>query len=161
MNTTHDYGGIVDNQLRVYDHIGLFEKPLDEAPDEYDRLVDPYDASQDLAARARSYLQGNCAHCHVAAGGGNSRMILSHTTAPDEMFIFDVKPQHDQFGISGAAIVASGEPERSVLYHRVTTLGTGRMPPLASTVVDQRAAALLAQWIESQEPADKTIDNQP
>ncbi|MEZ6072215.1 MAG: PQQ-dependent sugar dehydrogenase [Pirellulales bacterium] len=161
MNREHDYDGVVDNQLRTLDHIGMFDKPLESPPETYARLVDPYDTANDVDARARSYLQGNCAHCHVMAGGGNSRMILSHATAPDEMFIFDVRPQHDRFGIDDAAIVASGRPDRSVLYHRVTTLGAGRMPPLASSVVDERAAAMLAEWIRSRQPAATTADNAP
>ena len=161
MNKLHDYGGVVDNQIRAYDHIGLFDAPLDVSPDESERLVDPYDTTVEVDARARSYLQGNCAHCHVMAGGGNSRMILSHATVPEEMFIFDVRPQHDRFGIADAAIVASGAPERSVLYHRMATLGTGRMPPLASVVVDERAVAMLAQWIRSHEPAEVNADNEP
>src|SRR5262249_9683881 len=43
-------------------------------PEKYRKLVDPYDARQDLNLRARSYLHANCAQCHVEAGGGNAQM---------------------------------------------------------------------------------------
>src|SRR5262249_42592737 len=75
MNKDHDYGGVVDNQLRTLDHIGVFRKsPGDLA--KKPRLVDPYDRKQSLEQRARSYLHANCAQCHVEAGGGNAQMEL-------------------------------------------------------------------------------------
>jgi hypothetical protein len=63
------------------------------------------------------------------------------------MKLFDVKPQHDTFEIADPKIVASGAPERSVLYHRITHRGPGQMPPLATSAVDERAALMLREWI--------------
>jgi len=120
---------------------------LPKAPDQYDRLADPYDASASLDRRARSYLHANCAQCHVEAGGGNSAFDLHIRTKPDRMKLFDVKPQHDTFGVEDPRIVASGSPDRSILLQRVTRRGTGQMPPLATSAVDERAAAMLREWI--------------
>jgi hypothetical protein len=53
-------------------------------PEKYRHLVDPYDATQDLTLRARSYLHANCAQCHVEAGGGNAQMELEFTTIPTD-----------------------------------------------------------------------------
>jgi glucose/arabinose dehydrogenase len=125
---------------------------LPRAPAEYDRLADPYDASADLGRRARSYLHSNCAQCHVEAGGGNSAFDLHIRTKPDQMKLFDVKPQHDTFDLGDPKIVASGAPERSVLYHRITHRGPGQMPPLATSAVDERAALMLREWISSLKP---------
>jgi putative heme-binding domain-containing protein len=63
-----------------------------------------------------------------------------------------IYPQHDTFGIERAMLVAPGEPDRSILYHRVNRRGPGQMPPLVTKVVDARAAELIRQWIESVEP---------
>lgn len=125
---------------------------LPKAPAEYDRLADPYDAAADLGRRARAYLHANCAQCHVEAGGGNSAIDLHIRSNPDRMKLFDVTPQHDAFGIADPKIVASGAPERSVLLQRISRRGQGQMPPVATSVVDDRAAAMLREWISSLKP---------
>jgi glucose/arabinose dehydrogenase len=139
----------LEKELR--DH-AEFTTQLPKRPDEYRQLPDPTDAKQPLNARARAYLHANCAHCHVEAGGGNSALDVEFTTAPDRMRIFDVKPQHDAFGITDARIIAPGTPDRSVLLQRLNRRGTGQMPPLASTMVDQKALELLREWITTYHP---------
>ncbi len=124
------------------------------APEQYRKLVDPYDAKQPLEARARSYLHANCAQCHVEAGGGNAQMELEFTTAPDKMRVFDVKPVHHTYGLPDARLVAPGSPERSVLLHRVGHRDAGYMPPLATSVVDRAAVAMLREWIEKMPVSD-------
>jgi hypothetical protein len=120
---------------------------LPKDPDEYPRLADPYDDKADLDARVRSYLQSNCAHCHVWAGGGNSAIDLHVNTPLDKMRLVREEPLHDRFGVRDALLVAPGAPERSILYHRVSRRGAGQMPPLASGLVDEKAKRLLAEWI--------------
>jgi mono/diheme cytochrome c family protein len=117
-------------------------------PKEYGKLADPDDATADLGSRARAYLHANCAQCHVEAGGGNSAIDLHINTKEDRMRLMDVKPVHDALGIADARLVAAGAPDRSILYQRVTRRGPGQMPPLATRVVDERAAVLLREWIE-------------
>jgi glucose/arabinose dehydrogenase len=116
-------------------------------PSHYPALPDPADRGQSLERRARSYLHANCAQCHVLAGGGNSFIDLHFKTDLADTKLIDVKPGHDAFGLPEAMIVRRGKPDSSVLYHRVTKLGTGRMPPLSSGVVDPLARELLAEWI--------------
>ena len=118
------------------------------APDE-PKLVDPYDKSQDLTARVRSYLHSNCSQCHVEAGGGNAAMELEFTKTLDEMKIVNVKPLHDTFGIKDAKLIAPGHPERSVLLHRISQRDKGHMPPLATRVVDQAAVEMMREWIRT------------
>jgi glucose/arabinose dehydrogenase len=116
-------------------------------PSEMEKLVDPYDAQQPLAARAKSYLHANCAQCHVEAGGGNAQMELEFTTALDKMRVVDVPPVHHKFNLPDARLIAPGEPQRSVLLYRMSHRGEGKMPQLATSVVDTQAVELLRQWI--------------
>lgn len=122
---------------------------LPQKPDQLPRLVDPYDTSLDLGKRARSYLHANCSQCHVEAGGGNAQMDLEFTATAEKAKIFDEKPLHHKFDLVDPKIIASGSPDRSVLLHRVARLGPGRMPQLATVVVDQGAVELLREWIRS------------
>ncbi|MEZ6049879.1 MAG: PQQ-dependent sugar dehydrogenase [Planctomycetaceae bacterium] len=163
MNRDHDFGTAIENQLTVYHQLGLFDTPLEKEPNELARLADPYDDSFDLNARARAYLDSNCGICHVVAGGGNSQMVLSFDTEDAETHLFDVRPNHDRFDIHDAAIIASGDPARSVLLYRVSTLDKGRMPPLASRVVDEAGVQLLHDWIAGRVPLkkDETVPTLP
>lgn len=155
LNKVHDYGGVRDNQLRTLKHIGVFTgsfpKPSDAG------LVDPYDSSQNLDQRARSYLQVNCSVCHVEAGGGNSKMELGFTTRPERMNLFSARPQHDTFGIDNAMLISPGDPDRSILYQRLSRRGRGQMPPLVTAMVDEQAVALFRDWIREMKPEQKFV----
>jgi len=155
LDRAHDYGGIRDNQLRTLKHIGVFTGTLPKPST--NGLVDPYDVSQSLEARARSYLHANCSVCHVDAGGGNAKMELGFTTARAKMNLFDARPQHDTFGINNAMLLFSGDPERSILYQRISRRGRGQMPPLVTTRVDERAVALFRDWIAGMQPAQQFV----
>jgi mono/diheme cytochrome c family protein len=120
---------------------------LSFAPEKYRKLVDPYDPKADLTLRARSYLHSNCSQCHVDAGGGNSQMELEFTTPLDKMRLIDVKPVHHTYNLPDARLIAPGHPERSVLLQRMSHRKEGRMPPLATSMVDEPAVALMREWI--------------
>jgi mono/diheme cytochrome c family protein len=110
---------------------------------------DPYDEGAPLADRARSWLDTNCAMCHRPNGTGNAAIDLRLGTPLEETGLVNGLPGQGDFGLEDARLVAPGSPERSVLLHRVTTLGDGRMPNLGSHVVDAEGAALLEDWIRS------------
>ncbi|MBU6402279.1 MAG: c-type cytochrome, partial [Verrucomicrobia bacterium] len=157
MNTTHDYGRVRDNQLRTLQHLGLFTSPLPRPPADLAHLVNPYDATPDLQARARSYLHANCSVCHVGAGGGNSKLELAYSTPRDQMNLIEARPQHDTFGINNAMLVAPGDPERSILYQRLVRRGRGQMPPLVIATVDEQAVTLFRDWIRALPPLQHFI----
>lgn len=147
MNKVHNYGAVSDNQLRTLNHIGVFKKPLSKSPEEYSKLVNPYNPKEPLEARARSYLHAACANCHVHTGGGNARIVLDFTTDLDKTYSVGFRPQHDTYGIPDAMLIAPGDPERSILYQRVAQRGEGQMPPLTTSQQDLQAAQLLYDWI--------------
>ncbi|MFM7166717.1 MAG: PQQ-dependent sugar dehydrogenase [Planctomycetaceae bacterium] len=148
MNRSHDYGEYSGNQLQVLGELGFFRNPPAQAPEQLGKLVDPLDESQETALRVRSYLHANCAGCHVEAGGGNSQFSAEFTAKSEQQKLIGVKPVHNAFGLPDAALIQPGRPESSVLLHRVSQRGVGQMPPLASSVRDERAIELLRRWIE-------------
>ena len=152
MNKAHDYGAVRDNQLRTLEHIGVFNKPLPKPPSELPKVANPYDPGETLETRARSYLHANCSPCHVEAGGGNSKMELGFTTPAERMNLFSARPQHDTFGIDNAMLIAPGDPNRSILYQRLSRRGRGQMPPLVTALADERAVALFRDWIRGLKP---------
>lgn len=148
LNRDHDYGGAVANQLATLEHIGLFTRPLPKRPEQLPKLADFNDPKHSVEVRARAYLHANCAHCHMKWGGGNAEFKLLATLPLKEMGIVNVPPAHGSFGIKDARLVVPGHPERSVLHHRVTLTGLGRMPHIGSRVVDEEAVRLIHDWIK-------------
>ena len=155
LDRDHDYGGTIDNQLRTFEHIGMFQGALPARRDDRPRLVDPHDAEAPLEARVRSYLHVNCSTCHVKEGGGNARMELGLTTSKGRMRVIGEVPIHDRFDLPDARLVAPGAPERSVLFHRISRRGAGQMPPLGTTEVDREAVEMIADWIRGLPPAER------
>ena len=149
LNRDQDYGnGVVANQLSVFDHLGLLVHPLGEQrPAQLARLADPHDAHAPLEARARAYLQANCAHCHMKYGGGNAYFFLTSTIPLAQTGAVNLDPQHGDLGIAGAKVLRPGDPDHSLILARMAALGPMRMPRIASSVVDQDGVALIKAWI--------------
>jgi uncharacterized repeat protein (TIGR03806 family) len=147
LNKDHDYGGVTANQLATFEHLGLFTKPLPAKPDKLPRLVDYRDSSQNLDARARSYFHANCSHCHRKWGGGISDFQLLATLPLAETGTVNTRPGQGTFDLKDPRILVPGEPDRSLLLYRMGKLGLGRMPHIASNVVDTEAVELMRQWI--------------
>ncbi|MBL9166723.1 MAG: PQQ-dependent sugar dehydrogenase [Verrucomicrobiales bacterium] len=147
LNCSVDLGSGRENQLEVFRRLDLFHEPPPASLDQSPRLVNPYDETQELEARARSYLHANCSVCHVEAGGGNARMELEFSRSLEAMNLVSARPQHDTFGLTNAMIIAPGLPDSSVMVHRISQRGRGQMPPLGTSKVDERAIALMRRWI--------------
>jgi hypothetical protein len=64
------------------------------------------------------------------------------------MGAIETRPAQGDLGIPDARIIVPGDPGRSLIYSRMSMLGPGRMPPRASSVVDQDAVKLVRDWIE-------------
>src|SRR5262249_52747986 len=63
--------GVTDNQLRTWNHLGLFDtKIADAAIYHFSRLVNITNTAAPLQLRVRSYFDANCAQCHRPGGAG-------------------------------------------------------------------------------------------
>ncbi|HAL14028.1 MAG TPA: heme-binding domain-containing protein, partial [Planctomycetaceae bacterium] len=123
---------------------GLFAHGGEGVP----KLADLLDETASIETRARSYIFSNCAQCHVGAGGGNSQMHFEFSRSLTEMNVVDEVPLHGLKGVEAGKLITPGNPDKSVLFKRITTRGTGQMPIIATTEVDEAAVSVIRQWIE-------------
>ncbi len=140
--------GVTDNQLRAWNHIGLFDTALDEKQiPRFEKLVPITDTAAPLNLRVRSYFDANCAQCHRPGGAGAFFDARFDTPFAKQGFVNG--PVENPLGIPGAKIVVPGDTAKSVLFHRIGITGNDQMPPLAKNVVDTKAVAVVAAWINS------------
>ncbi len=103
-----------------------------------------------LERRARAYLDANCGHCHNPLGPANtSGMFLdSHTTNPNELGVNKV-PIAAGKGSGGRAYgIVPGDPDASILVHRMESLDPGvMMPELGRKMRHDEGINLIKQWI--------------
>ena len=154
LDREENFGGVTDNEVRTFRHLGLLYEPLPSKPDdapasEKPALTNPYDARASLYERARSYLHVNCSGCHRFGGGGSALFDVRKELPLDKMNLVDARPNLGNFGIDDARIVCPADPARSVLMYRISKLGRGRMPHIGSDLVDDRGIELIRQWILS------------
>lgn len=164
----HDAGagtvlGFTPNQLELPQQLATLASQrviaaVPEVPQSL-RLVDPHDASQPLDDRARSYLHANCSMCHHR--GGNAIVsIYLRRDLPFDQLNTNKGTIIGTFGMHDAKVIAAGDPYRSVMMYRMSTLGFGRMPYVGSYAVDSAGVALIADWIRSLPPVD-TVKSPP
>jgi mono/diheme cytochrome c family protein len=140
--------GVTDNELRSWNHVGLFEPSISDADiATFDKLAAAGDETRSVEDRARSYLDANCAHCH-RPGGTVANFDARYDTPLDKQQLVDGPVLIDE-GIDRPRIISPHDPWRSIALMRVDTTGDIRMPPLARNTVDPSGVALLREWIMS------------
>ncbi|HZL79661.1 MAG TPA: chitobiase/beta-hexosaminidase C-terminal domain-containing protein [Candidatus Limnocylindrales bacterium] len=140
--------GVTGNELRAWNHAGLFETKLDEAQlEKISRLARADDPTRSLADRARSYLDANCANCH-RPNGTVGYFDARYDTPLAQQNLIGGRVLIDE-RIDNPHIIAPNDRWRSILFMRANTTEPFKMPPLARNTIDERGMALLRQWIES------------
>lgn len=152
LNGNYPYpNGITDNQLRTLGHLHLFNAAFDEHRlYRYPRLYNLTNTSVALEVRVRSYLDANCSQCHRPGGVGAFFDARFDTPLRQQGIING--PVANLLNIAGARVVAPGSTNQSILFHRLSLVGENQMPPLGRNLVDERALAVVAQWINSLPP---------
>jgi uncharacterized repeat protein (TIGR03806 family) len=147
MNRVFTYpSGVSDNQLRTWNHLGLFAPALkDQDLRSFAKLAAADDTSRTLEDRARSYLDANCSQCH-RPGGTVANFDARYDTPLADQALIDGPVLIDQ-GIDRPRIISPHDIWRSIAYMRVNTIGDIKMPPLARETIDQKGVNLLNEWI--------------
>ncbi|HMJ92377.1 MAG TPA: PQQ-dependent sugar dehydrogenase, partial [Candidatus Acidoferrum sp.] len=99
-------------------------------------------ASVPIQDRFRSYLQANCVSCHFLGGPSGMHWDARITTRMSEAGIVNAT----SLSSPGGQIIKSRDPAYSVLLWRISS-DHGRMPPIAATVLDTNAIALVTEYI--------------
>jgi len=135
------------NQLNTFVHLGLIDSASlgSKLPPS---LVNPYDPTANLNARARSYLHVNCSHCHREHAGGSVLSYMNFDLPLEKTALVDKSPSQGGLGLTDPKVIAAGAPCRSALFYRMAKLGKGHMPYLGSTCIDERGLDLIYDWIQ-------------
>jgi mono/diheme cytochrome c family protein len=140
--------GVTDNELRTWNHIGLFDSQLEEAAlPSYPKLARSDDSSKNLQDRARSYLDANCSHCHRPNGTVASFDARYDTPLSEQNLIKG--PVLIDEGMDNASIIAPNDIWRSIALVRMRTLEGFKMPPLAHQMSDRKGIELIEDWVQS------------
>ena len=160
LNREFSYVDGAVNQLVRWQELGyLAEAPrAEEAP-----RVPNADAADtgSLEARARAYLDINCAHCHNPDGPAHmSGLDLTYTQQDAGKYGVFKAPVAAGRGSGGHRFgIEPGHPETSILMHRLESTEPGvMMPPLPRRVNHDEGIALIRAWIQEME-AQVTADN--
>jgi uncharacterized repeat protein (TIGR03806 family) len=149
LNRDYAYpSGVTDNELRAWNHIGLFDTNFSDAEIKiFPKLANAADTTRSLEDRARSYLDANCAHCHRPRGTVAYFDARYDTPLPQQNLVGGRVLIDER--IDGARVIAPNDIWRSILFMRTDTTEPFKMPQLARNTIDEAGMKLLRQWIES------------
>ena len=147
MNRAFTYpSGVTDNELRAWNHAGLFAPEMNDADlAKVPTLAAADDATRSVQDRARSYLDANCAQCH-RPGGTVAYFDVRYDTPLEKQGLIDGPVLIDQ-GIDRPRVISPHDIWRSIIYMRTNTVDDIKMPPIARETIDQQGVKLLQEWI--------------
>lgn len=148
LNRAADHGAGAENQLAQWTRLAILSGAPDPAT--APAVPDWRDETQPVDARARAWLDVNCAHCHRAEGpASNSGLFLTWGESDPTALGIGKRPVAAGRGAGDLEFdIAPGEPERSILHRRTASVEPGvMMPELGRSLSDPDAVALLARWI--------------
>ncbi|HLV89184.1 MAG TPA: SO2930 family diheme c-type cytochrome [Candidatus Sulfotelmatobacter sp.] len=158
LNKDFSYADGAANQLEYWSRIGYLSGAQDaqRAPS----VAKWNDASASLDARARAYLDINCAHCHQPGGtAGYTGVDLRFNAGgrPEAKEAGDVRT----FGVCKSPNSAGrvgqltydlvpGQPDQSILLARMLSVRPKEMmPQIGRSLVHEEGTALIREWIQS------------
>lgn len=152
LNRGFNYGGAATNQIAAFRDAGYFSNTvagLYTLP----ALAHPTNSAVSLEYRARSWLAANCSACHLP-GGTQMALWDARSSTPTYLAGIVDGPLANETG--PGRVIAPGSLVNSAILTRISTIGAGRMPPIASSQVDTQAVALLSAWITNDLPSYQT-----
>lgn len=146
--------GAKENQLARWARLGaLVGAPAPSVAPRSAVWDDP--STGDLNARARAWLEINCAHCHNPQGPArNSGLDLLASQKNPTSIGVGKTPVAAGIGSGGLAYdIVPGAPDQSILAYRIASTHPGvMMPELGKRLVHDEGVALIREWIAAMPP---------
>jgi uncharacterized repeat protein (TIGR03806 family) len=139
------------NQLSYWNRIGYLKGTPARAPAAA-KWSDT--SSGSLDARARAYLDTNCAHCHQPGGTAGYTGVDLRVSA--DLRTFGICKSPNSSGRVGnlSYDLVPGHPEQSILLARMESVRPKEMmPQIGRSVMHEEGVALIREWIASLPPS--------
>jgi len=115
------------------------------------------DSSTSRESRVRAYLDVNCSMCHRGAESSLAGNYDGRVTTKTDAAELINGLLADDLGDSMNRFVVPGDTTHSAVLSRLNG-SASRMPPLASTVIDQAAIDLISDWVTMDLPTRQSYD---
>ncbi|WP_250885862.1 SO2930 family diheme c-type cytochrome [Shewanella jiangmenensis] len=113
--------------------------------------------SKDLTARAKGYLDANCAHCHNPTGFASVSGLRLGFEVDSQSYQYGIckQPPGWDGGARGLSYdIVPGNSDHSILVYRQTLdAPKDRMPPLGRNLVHTEAVTEISRWIDLMAPS--------
>lgn len=146
LNRDVELGGQRFNQIDRLALIGY----LRGVPADRPKAPDWLDQNVDIDARARAWLDINCAHCHSPTGPADtSGLYLTASTPTGPQLGLCKPPIAAGQGTGGFRYgIHPGKPQESILIYRTASTDPGAMmPELGRALVHDEGLAMLREWV--------------
>jgi uncharacterized repeat protein (TIGR03806 family) len=142
-------------KIRYLNHAGQLERMLaagmlDRLPGDAPSVARWDDTSAPVDARARAWLEINCAHCHNPQGAAsNSGLFLDLArTDPEQRGLFKRPTAAGRGAGTRDFDIVPGDPDASILLYRMESTDPGiAMPELGRATIHKEGVALIRDWI--------------
>lgn len=150
LNRDYQYQDGTFNQLEYWSRIGYLKgaPPPDRAP-KVAVWNDPSTGSLD--ARARAYLDNNCAHCHQPGGSaGYTGFLLTWKERDPRRLGYCKNPNSAGFSGNLAFDLVPGRPGESIIIYRMLSRRPKEMmPEIGRSTIHDEGVELIREWIAS------------
>jgi uncharacterized repeat protein (TIGR03806 family) len=144
----HD--GTKENQLKHWEKKGLLKGLPDLA--QVDKAASPNDPHASLEAKARAYLDINCAHCHREGGPAvtSGYLVDFYQTNKTKLGYFKGPVAAGRGSGDRKYDLVPGKPDESIIIYRMNSTDPGEMmPELARKLKHEEGVQLIREWIAS------------
>ncbi|GAA5192493.1 SO2930 family diheme c-type cytochrome [Ferrimonas gelatinilytica] len=129
---------------------------LDRLPEAIPTAAALEDEAASLTARAKGYLDINCAHCHRAEGFASISGLRLGFFQDHTQFSYGICKQPPGYDGGAAGLdydIVPGHSGASILPYRMSHLeAKDRMPPIGRALVHEKAVDLINRWIDAMDP---------